>query len=45
MQSLRREPGIAEAERHVMMEEAQAEQARNEWHSLGEGAAFGTDLA
>lgn len=28
---------IAEAERQVMMEEAQAEQARNEWHSLGEG--------
>ncbi|MBA4143008.1 MAG: efflux RND transporter periplasmic adaptor subunit [Nitrosospira sp.] len=29
--------GIAEAERQVAMEEAQAEQARNEWHSLGEG--------
>ncbi len=28
---------IAEAERQVMMEEAQAEQARTEWHSLGEG--------
>jgi RND family efflux transporter MFP subunit len=28
---------IAEAERQVMVEEAQAEQARNEWHSLGEG--------
>ncbi len=28
---------IAEAERQVMMEEAQAEQARNEWRSLGEG--------
>jgi membrane fusion protein, multidrug efflux system len=28
---------IAEAERQVMTEEAQAEQARNEWHSLGEG--------
>lgn len=28
---------IAEAERQVMMEEAQSEQARNEWHSLGEG--------
>ena len=28
---------IAEAERQVMLEEAQAEQARNEWNSLGEG--------
>ncbi|MDN5882244.1 MAG: efflux RND transporter periplasmic adaptor subunit [Nitrosospira sp.] len=28
---------IAEAEKQVMLEEAQAEQARNEWHSLGEG--------
>jgi RND family efflux transporter MFP subunit len=31
------EARIAEARRQVMMEEAQAEQARNEWHSLGEG--------
>lgn len=29
---------IAEAERQVVMEEAQAEQARTEWNSLGEGA-------
>lgn len=28
---------IAEAERQVMLEEAQAEQARTEWNSLGEG--------
>lgn len=28
---------IAEGERQVMLEEAQAEQARNEWNSLGEG--------
>src|SRR5690606_36415143 len=28
---------IAEAERQVAMEEAQAEQARNEWKVLGEG--------
>ncbi|MDQ3186308.1 MAG: efflux RND transporter periplasmic adaptor subunit, partial [Pseudomonadota bacterium] len=28
---------IAEAERQVIMEEAQAEQAHNEWHALGEG--------
>jgi RND family efflux transporter MFP subunit len=28
---------IAEAKRQVIMEEAQSEQARNEWHSLGEG--------
>jgi multidrug efflux system membrane fusion protein len=31
------EARIAEAERQLMTEEAQAEQARNEWHSLGEG--------
>lgn len=33
------EAGVAEAKRTVVFEQAQAEQARNEWQALGEGEA------